>query len=266
MPRKGLSTVKRMLDAQEQTPEKMFLNDLKKSIEKTEEDNYHKPTQTYKPSSMQCIRNMYYQRMGVEVEPSFSATMTMICNSGTDTHQRIQQAITEMVKNEFDCEYMSVSDYVWSRELTDLVVEKQNGFETKLRSTNYPLVFMCDGIIRYRGKYYILEIKTENSNKFLRRNYVDSKHFDQAIAYATFLKIPEVLFLYISRDTLDMKSYIFKVTDEMSSRMLTKLDICEQHVEDKDVPEKPTISETVCRYCAYRKQCEEDNKDECSNG
>lgn len=264
MPRKGLSTVKRMLDAQEQTPEKLFVDDLKKSIEDTEKKNYRIPTQTYKPSSMQCIRNMYYQRMGVEVEPSFSATLTMICNSGTDTHVRIQQAVTEMLKNGYDCEYINVADYVTSRDIKEAVVEKQNGFETKLRSTNYPLVFMCDGIIRYRGKYYILEIKTENSNKFLRRTYVDSKHFDQAIAYATFLKIPEVLFLYISRDTLDMKSYIFNVTDEMSARMLTKLDICEQHVIDEDVPKKPEISETVCRYCAYRKQCQEDDNNECS--
>lgn len=46
--------------------EQQFLNDLKTSIEKTAAKNSKKPSQTYKPSSMNCVRQMVYQVLGIE--------------------------------------------------------------------------------------------------------------------------------------------------------------------------------------------------------
>lgn len=46
--------------------EQQFLNDLKASIEKSAVKNARKPSQTYKPSSMNCVRQMVYQVLGIE--------------------------------------------------------------------------------------------------------------------------------------------------------------------------------------------------------
>ena len=65
---KALLNIINMVDAaNEELPvEQQFLNDLRASIEKQDEKNARKPSQSYKPSSMHCIRNMYFQVTGAE--------------------------------------------------------------------------------------------------------------------------------------------------------------------------------------------------------
>ena len=58
----ALKNVLNLIDAAvEELPiEKQFLNDLKASIELQDEKNRRKPSKSYKPSSLHCIRNMYF--------------------------------------------------------------------------------------------------------------------------------------------------------------------------------------------------------------
>ena len=115
------------------SPEQDFIGDLKRSIELTEKKNQRQPSQTYKPSSMKCIRNMYYQVTGTEQdEGETSYCLVGICNSGTDIHIRIQQAVEDMKNNNMDCEYIDVAKFVKDRELTDIEVVSKSGMETKL--------------------------------------------------------------------------------------------------------------------------------------
>ena len=60
MARDRLKNVCRLIDAAnvKQSPEKAFLADLKRSIELDAERDARKPSKSYKPSSMNCIRNM----------------------------------------------------------------------------------------------------------------------------------------------------------------------------------------------------------------
>jgi hypothetical protein len=71
--RNSLKNVCRLIDVANEklSPEQSFLADLKRSIELTDKEYAadHKPSQSYKPSSMNCIRNMYYQVLGVEPDP-----------------------------------------------------------------------------------------------------------------------------------------------------------------------------------------------------
>ena len=187
MARNSLKSVMRLIDstAKSLPPEQQFLADLKKSIEVTDLNGYRKPSQTYKPSGMNCIRSMYYQVVGKEVKPTTSGYMMIgICNSGTDTHVRMQTAIEGMKENGIDCEYIDVADFIKTRELNDLEIHEKHGMETKLYHKNLNMSFMTDGIIKYNGKYYILEIKTEASFKWQNRTGVDEKHYNQATAYS----------------------------------------------------------------------------------
>lgn len=266
MSRNSLKNVIRLLDEvnSELPVEQMFLNDLKRSIELTDQKNFKKGSQSYKPSSMKCIRQMYYIVTGAEPQNTSSYLSVGICNSGSDIHERIQQAVLDMQLNGIDCEYVNVAEYVKSRGLDYLEIVKEpdfaNGeYETKLYHKTLKLSFLCDGIIRYKGKYYILELKTEKSSKFWNRQGVDVNHYNQGTCYSLGLQISDVIFVYISRDTLDMKSYMYTPTDDAKQAIVGLIEECEQYVQKLTVPKKPeSISLGVCEYCNYRAQCRKD--------
>ena len=262
MARDSLRSISKLLDRANNklSVEEMFLSDLKRSIEISNDKQSRKPSQTYKPSSMRCIRNMYYQVTGVEPDPSDSGYCLIgICNSGTDIHVRIQTAVDEMKENGFDCEYIDVAEYVKQRELDDLQIVSKSGMETKLYHTKLNISFLCDGIIRYKNHYYILEIKSEASFKWTQRKGVDVKHYDQGTAYSTIFNIPEVIFVYVSRDVLDMKAYLFVPTQEMKDKLVNKIHECDTYVADGVVPPKPEDADRkMCSYCGYRLTCEKE--------
>lgn len=256
---KALLNVLNLIDAaNEELPiEQQFLCDLKASIELTEEKEKRLPSRTYKPSSLHCIRNMYYQVVGYEpaVDRS-SSELVGICESGTDRHDRIQKAIMNMRNNNINCEYVNVADYVNTHDLPDIDVVEQQGNETKLFNKELNMSFLCDGIIKYKNKYYILEIKTETSNKFWDRKNVNPDHILQGTAYSLNFGLEDVLFLYECRDNCSKKAFMLHVTDEMRENLLNKIKECDSYVESETVPPFPTdLSKHACSYCDYSRIC-----------
>lgn len=262
MARTGLKNVLRLIETARETlpPEQDFLSDLKRSIELTADKNSRIPSKTYKPSSMNCIRASYYQLLGVQPDESTASySLVGICNSGTDIHVRIQIAIAEMQDNGMDCEYIPVDEFIRIRKLKDINVVGVSGMETKLYHKKFNMSFMCDGIIKYKGRYYILELKTENSYKFANRREVDPSHYNQATAYSLAFGINQILFVYISRDVLDMKAFMFEVTDEMKEGLVGYIEDCDGYVERKIAPPKPeNVLKKACSYCMYKSQCKKD--------
>lgn len=262
MARNSLKNVCRLIETAREVlpPEQDFLTDLKRSIELTADKAQRLPSKTYKPSGMNCIRASYYQLTGTQPDPSSSNyTLVGICNSGTDIHVRVQTAVMDMKENGMDCEYIDVSEFVIQRSLVDLEIISRNGPETKLYYKKLNMSFMCDGIIRYKGHYYILELKTENSYKFANRKDVDPSHYNQATAYSLAFGIDQVLFVYISRDVLDMKAFMFNVTGEMKEGLVGYITDCDGYVERKIAPPKPKdVSKKACSYCTYKTQCNKD--------
>lgn len=261
MARSSLKSVLRLIDsAKNEVPvEQNFLMELQKTIELVNDANRRLPSQTYKPSSMNCIRNMYYQVTGhPQVEGSSEYSMVGICNSGTDIHERVQNAVNEMQVHGFDCEYINVAQFVKDRGLDYLEIRGQNacGTETKLFHKDLNMSFMCDGIIRYKSIYYILELKTEAEFKWLPRKGVDPKHYAQGTAYSIAFGIPEVIFVYINRNMLNMKSFMFRPTDEMKNELLSKISTCDSYVKEHALPPKPeNASNKLCGYCNYYNDC-----------
>ena len=263
MARSSLKNVCRLIDAvsTELPPEQQFLNDLKRSIELDVDKNSGLPSKTYKPSGMNCMRASYYQVSGKEPDKASSNfALIGICNSGTDTHIRIQTAISKMRENGMDCEYVDVSKFVITRGLMDkLDIVSNKGMETKLYHRDLNMSFMCDGIVNYKGHYYILELKTESTYKFVSRQGVDPSHYNQATAYSLAFGIDEVLFVYINRDTFDMKSYVYNVTGQMKQDLIGYITECDEYVKLQVAPPIPKdISKKTCSYCMYKTQCKKD--------
>lgn len=234
-----------------------FLLDLKSTIERMEKDNKRKPSQTYKPSSLACIRNMFFQVIGTEQDSESRGSILIgIGESGTDRHERLQNAVSQMKNYGIDCEYVNVGEYVKSNNLEDIEVVKQSGFETKLFHKKLNMSFLCDGVIKYKGKYYILEIKTETVHKWYDREGVAEEHKNQATAYSLSLNLDGVIFLYENRDNCDKKCYLFKVTDEMRQNLIGKISNCDNYVKNLIPPPKPEeASAKFCQYCNYKIAC-----------
>lgn len=259
MARIGMRNISRLIDrAKDELPiEEAFLGDLKRSIEKEDQQERRKPSQFYKPSSMNCLRNMYYQRTGKEPDESAASYIGIgICNAGTDIHVRVQRAVHHMKRMGFDCVYLDVGKYIQKHAIPDVQVVQQSGFETKLRHEKLALSFMCDGIIKYLGKYYILELKSESSYKWSQRGGVDPSHYHQATAYSISLGLDKVIFVYINRDTLDMKAYMFEPTPDMKQDLIGMIENCEGYVKRMIAPPRPVdVDRKTCEYCNYKSSC-----------
>lgn len=245
---------KLILKATNQLPvEKCFLNDLEMTMERCSETRT--PSQTYKPSSLNCMRNMYYQKIGEVPVRSFSAQLTGMGESGTARHDTIQKWVSKMRKAGFDCDWIDVADYIKEKKPAGTIVVSQQGMETKCFNEIYGLSFLCDGIIRYRGEYYILEIKTETSHKYQTRTDAADDHKTQASCYSLCLGINKVLFLYENRDTCDKKPFIVHVTDEMRmDRVVHKIETTDEYVRQRQAPPKST-NKSDCKYCNYAAAC-----------
>lgn len=262
MARNSLKSVCRLIQStQQEIPiEKQFVEDLKRSIELNDKKDSRKPSQTYKPSSMLCMRQMYYQRIGIEPESESNAVLVGICESGSDRHERVQCAVSRMKENNIDCEYIDVAEFIKQRNLMDIEVVAKQDYETKLFHKKLCMSFLCDGIIKYKGRYYILEIKTESINKWYNRQSVAEEHKTQATAYSYSFGIENVIFLYINRDMCDMKPFMFTATPSMTQNLVSKLNDCEEYVKTHTTPKKDeNTPKKACQYCNYRKQCNIDN-------
>lgn len=259
--RAAINVLNMVKTGKEEIPvEKQFLNDLKASIEIQDAKSAYKPSRSYKPSSMNCIRNMYFQIIGEDGNSDrMSSELVGICEAGSDRHERIQDSVLKMKGSGIDCEYLDVAEYVSSNNLTDkLDIISKQGYETKLFHKELNIRFLCDGIIKYKGEYFILEIKTETNNKHWKRSGVADEHKNQGTAYAEALGIRKVMFVYECRDNCSKKSYILNVTDEMIEKYIEKIKLCDSYVAKKEKPPKPTeAGAKFCAYCPYALSCKE---------
>lgn len=227
-----------------------FLDDFENAVKKISETP---PKPNYKPSSISCIRAMYFIMNSMPIDKStFSSEAIGIMESGTDRHKRIQDVL---IKNDF-VEYINVAEYVKQNNLDYLIVKSFNEYETHLFDTRYKLSFLADGVIRYKNKLYILEIKTETSNKYYTQSEIPLKHIQQVSCYSLSLGIDNVLFIYENRDLLSKKVYTYKVSKSDKNAIIKKIEMCNKYIEKNIIPPKPIEAVgSFCNYCNYRKYC-----------
>lgn len=257
---KSLKNIHNLIKAaNEQIPaHEAFLNDLVAVICKADEKR--SPSQSYKPSSLMCVRNMYYQIMGAEVSnQNKDECLISMADTGSHRHEFLQKHVTMMKDFGIDCEWIDVEEYV-NKHCKELgtIVKKKNGFEYKCFNEKYNMSFLCDGIIKYKGIYYILEIKTESSLKWSKRTGVDDKHKPQACCYSLCFGIDKVLFVYENRDMCTKKAYLYKPTQhEIEEEVINKINTCEEYVKLCLAPPK-CENKRVCAYCNYIDICKKE--------
>lgn len=269
MAKANLKNIHRLISTAsiQQPVNESFVADLKAGIAMIDAASRREPSKCYKPSSMACIRNMYFQVTGTKPDASdMSCELIGICETGSDRHERLQNYVLNLKQFSIDCEYINVAEYVKEKGLDYLEIVKypdfeKGEFETKLYHKGLNISFLCDGIIKYKGKYYILEIKTESARKWNDRVGVDESHYQQGTTYSLCLGIDEVMFLYENRDNCGKKAYLFIVTDEMRMEIVSKIEECDGYVNRLVPPPIPLdVAKKTCSYCNYKTSCKKAGK------
>jgi len=248
-----------------------FINDLNYAIPKYEEMNERKPSPYFKPSSIRCIRCGVFQVLGAtptntEVTPN----LVGITQGGSAIHENIQRSLVEFPSAGLmqNWKYVDVVDYIKENKL-DLEIIKPcdfaNGeYETKIFSEEYQIRCLLDGVLQYKDKYVILEIKSINSSKFFKMKDVLDKHKAQAISYSMLMQIPDVLFLYVDRDLYNKKTFLYTPSAQEKGKWLNNINYGLECVKNKKIPAMPVVEDKdFCTYCAYKKLCKQIGNMEC---
>ena len=237
-----------------------FVNDLIYTIEKENESDYI-PTRSYKPSGIAgCKRSLYYQMIGAQPdEQSSGVNLVGICESGTDRHEVLQDYIQNMRKYNISCEWLDVGEYLLKHKIYDPTVVSKKGNETKLYSEKYNMRFMCDGLVKYKDEYYIIEIKTESTHKYNSHDEPYQSHKLQAACYSMCIGVPKVIFIYENRDNCSKKGYLFEVPQEMIDDIEDTIQYVNDCVKFDVLPPKEP---NKCTYCNYKNTCVKEDTNE----
>jgi CRISPR/Cas system-associated exonuclease Cas4 (RecB family) len=83
---------------------------------------------------------------------------------------------------------------------------------------------------------------------------VRKEHIAQGVTYFISFGIPDVLYLYENRDTLDKKAFMLSVTEEQVNEVLSTMAFVNRCVKKNIVPDKEE-DKHKCSYCLYKEKC-----------
>lgn len=244
---------------------KKFANDIKRCIETIESKKGYKGSNYYKPSSLNCMRQMYFIRTEAEQDisnPDYQ--MVGMADTGTHRHEFIQDVLCQMKILGFDWEYVKVCDYLYFKKqegkCTNLRITGTKGYETHLVDDDLKLSFMCDGIIKKvsTNEYFLFEFKNVTNfkfNKILQNKKALEQHMQQVTCYCNSLDLDKVFLTYEDRNLCDIEvPEIVEIDVNAKQKIEQYLRDCEEFVTKKEVPPK-TSEKNNCNYCQYKEMC-----------
>lgn len=215
--------------------------------------------QTFAGSAFRCDRKSWFRIRGVQPDSIKEPDMTLNFSAdiGTACHRIIQTNLKEQLGDD----WLSVSDYLFSLQPDyDFIVDSTaDDLECRIEIKDPPIMFACDGLIRFNDKIYLLEIKTSEFNSWNEMTDPKPQHIDQVKCYATLLNVPNVLFLYQDRQYGGFKCYEFHVTDADMFKIKNRFKYVMDMVRKNLAPEALPKDDTWCNssMCPYFEKCKE---------
>lgn len=195
-------------------------------------------TKSIHPSSFKedCSRQLYYEFTDAErtdsVTRKINGQTQRIFDIGTWVHVYIQVIL-------------------WQAG----VLEKS---EVPVRSRKKRINGRGDGIIFFKGKRLLLEIKTINSFQVSK---VKSKPLDhheyQASIYASELGMEEICYLYVNKDTFEIITHILPVHASYVKLANEKIDDLNYSIEKKIAPTRicKDVNSHYAKTCPFKTLC-----------
>lgn len=234
----------------------MYENILDNKIREAAERGSH---QTFSGSSFRCDRLSWFRLRGTQPdkvkEPDRGLEFT--AQIGTACHRVIQSNLSEALGDD----WIDVSTYLQSIDFPYEYEVKadDSGFETQITLVDPPFRFSCDGVIRWKDKYYLLEIKTSEFMSWDEMTDPKVEHIDQVKCYATLLNLHDVIFLYQDRQYGEFKCYEYHVTDSTMQDIKQRINYVMDMVKKNLAPEPLPKGDKWCTrsMCPYFDKCAE---------
>ena len=180
---------------------------------------------------LSCIRQKYYVRMKypVDIKQQYSFSYLYLINKvGNKVHDIIQ-------------------DLYYHTEVEKTII-----------SEKYKVKGRADGI-RHN---FLNEYKTIDEKKF--NGKYNARDYHQAIIYAHILnteynyKIDTITIVYIIRNLKRIVPFDLSINSELAIEFLNRAPILRNCITEHHVPEPIGSDKEQCKYCSYKKNCEQD--------
>lgn len=224
-------------------------------LDKISKEKSEPSSKTFAPSGFRCKRKMWFRLRGSQPDvisnPDY--TLDFKARIGTYCHTIIQSNLKTILNDD----WIEVEDYLKDNPIPYEYSIESSELESKIEIFNPPVRFACDGIIRWKGEYYLIEIKTCDYADF--ENLTDPKpiHIDQVKCYSSLLNIPKVLFIYMDRQYGGMKCYEYKISLGDMKDILNQMSYIQDMADNNLAPERLDYSDYMCTNCEYKKKCKE---------
>lgn len=235
--------LKQVLDKQPEGP-----IDLKAFIQKIESGyvanrgTEFRKKKTFSPSTLvygngACPRYWYLAFEGADFEDNADAYAVANMGSGTQAHERIQQAIED----------------------AGIMVEK----ERKIISEDPPIFGFADAVVQWEEEQPVVEIKTMKEESFAYRKHAKppNYHLMQLIIYMKVLGKKLGILLYENKNTHELHAITVEPKEEYRAWADYAFDWMRKvraQWESKEIPQKPYRSNSkVCKNCPVQKACAE---------
>lgn len=237
-----------------------FLDMYNKHVQKAIiEKNTRMSHKAFAPSGFRCPRKQWFRLRGVQPDSvkGVDTVLNFTAEMGTACHRILQSNIQAMLGES----WIDVEDYLTKNPIPYeyVLTPSEDSLETFVEIVDPPFRFACDGIIRWKDKYYILEIKTAEHGTFDDLTDPKSEHIDQVKSYASLLGIHDVLFLYQDRQYGDLKCYEMHVSAEDVKHVLDTVNIVMEAVRTNLAPSRLPKGDAWCSRarCPYFNSCKQ---------
>ena len=210
-------------------------------------------SQTFAPSSFRCKRKSWFRLRGVE--PDMLKTPDHVLEFKAQLGTACHRVIQTHLKQALGTDWIEVKDYLDTHPIPYNYELTVDGLETKVALLDPPMRFACDGIIRWKEKIYLLEIKTADYASFANLTDPKVEHLDQITCYSAILGLPDVIVIYQDRQTGDMKCYEHHISSDASIGVINTMREIQQFAKYNLAPEKLSSGDYMCSNCEYKIKC-----------
>ena len=197
----------------------------------------------FHPSSIgSCVRQIVYSMLECETSPHEPRLMR-IFECGHSMHDRFERWFGEM----------------GIQIVPELVLDEHSSVDTiaeKCRTLN--ISGRTDSVIIYNDKFYLVELKSANSNMFkYQLKQPKEQHLWQLQVYMYLTNIHEGFLLYEDKNTQELKEFYIRYDPKLVSMLLDRIKFVNEHVANRTLPAREGEDSTwMCKYCNYNDACQ----------
>lgn len=213
---------------------------------------------TFAPSSFRCKRIQWFRLRGVEPDRPKTADSVLDFTAvvGTALHKMIQVTLKERLGDAWVDVGQYIQENLPNPEKYSLT-KTEDSLETQVEIEDPPVRFSCDGIVKWKDEYVLLEIKSSEFSSWQELTDPKPQHIDQTKCYCALLNLQKVFFMYIDRQYGGVKCY--EVTHPMNNTetILNEMKEVQEFAEYHICPDPLPKGDSWCTesHCKYYKKC-----------